>query len=82
MTKPGFGSTRNTLWILPPHITASRARLAELQREFNRLRALEHPHIARLVELGSNGSQYFIRGERIAGETLRVVLKQDRKSVV
>jgi hypothetical protein len=75
VTKTGIGSTRNSLRILPPHVTASRSRLAELQREFTRLRALEHPHIARLIELGSNGSQYFVRGERLAGETLRVVLQ-------
>ena len=38
MTKTGIGSTRNSLRILPPHVTASRSRLAELQREFKYLK--------------------------------------------
>jgi serine/threonine protein kinase len=48
--------------------------LAALQRDFARLRTLEHPHIARLVELGCNGQQYYVTGERLDGEPLREVL--------
>jgi len=48
--------------------------LAALQRDFNRLRTLEHPNIARMIELGSNGQQYYITGERLDGEPLRDVL--------
>ena len=59
------------LWMLPAHVSASRGLL---QREFNRLRTLEHPHIARMIELGSNGQQYYITGERLDGEPLRDVL--------
>ena len=62
------------LWMLPAHISASRSLLAALQREFNRLRTLEHPNIARMLELGSNGQQYYVTGERLDGEELREVL--------
>ena len=48
--------------------------LAALQRDFARLRTLEHPHIARMVELGCNGQQYYVTGERLDGEPLREVL--------
>lgn len=62
------------LWILPAHVSASRSLFAALQRDFNRLRTLEHPHIARMLELGSNGQQYYVTGERLDGEPLRDVL--------
>jgi hypothetical protein len=62
------------LWMLPAHIGASRNLLAALQRDFARLRTLEHPHIARLLELGCNGKQYYVTGERLDGEPLREVL--------
>lgn len=48
--------------------------LAALQRDFARLRTLEHPHIARMLELGYNGQQYYVTGERLDGEPLREVL--------
>jgi hypothetical protein len=60
--------------MLPAHVGTSRSMLAALQREFNRLRALEHPHIARMLELGHNGQQYYVTGERLDGEPLRDVL--------
>ena len=47
---------------------------ATVQRDFARLRALDHPHIARLLELGNNGQQYYVTGERLDGEPLREVL--------
>ena len=62
------------LWMLPAHVSASRSLLAALQREFNRLRTLEHPNIARMLELGCNGQQYYVTGERLDGEALREVL--------
>ena len=62
------------LWMLPAHVGASRSSLAALQRDFNRLRTLEHPHIARMLELGNNGQQYYVTGERLDGEPLRDVL--------
>jgi len=62
------------LWMLPAHVGASRNQLAALQRDFARLRTLEHPHIARLIELGCNGQQYYVTGERLDGEPLREVL--------
>jgi len=62
------------LWMLPAHVTASRSLFAALQRDFNHLRTLEHPHIARMLELGSNGQQYYVTGERLDGEPLRDVL--------
>ncbi|HEX7236738.1 MAG TPA: protein kinase, partial [Gammaproteobacteria bacterium] len=62
------------LWMLPAHVGASRSTLAALQRDFNRLRALDHPHIARMLELGNNGKQYYVTGERLDGESLRDVL--------
>ncbi|HEY3518273.1 MAG TPA: protein kinase, partial [Gammaproteobacteria bacterium] len=62
------------LWMLPAHVGTSRRLLAALQREFNQLRTLEHPHIARMLELGSNGEQYYVKGERLDGEPLREVL--------
>jgi hypothetical protein len=60
--------------MLPAHVSASRSLLAVLQREFNRLRTLEHPHIARMLELGNNGQQYYVTAERLDGEPLRDVL--------
>ncbi len=48
--------------------------LAALQRDFARLRTLEHPHIARMVELGCKGQQFYVTGERLDGEPLREVL--------
>jgi Calx-beta domain-containing protein/protein kinase-like protein len=62
------------LWMLPAHVGASRGSLAALQRDFNRLRTLEHPHIAGMLELGNNGQQYYVTGERLDGEPLREVL--------
>ena len=62
------------LWMLPPHVGTSRSSLATLQRDFNQLRTLEHPHIARMLELGNNGQQYYVTGERLDGEPLREVL--------
>jgi hypothetical protein len=62
------------VWMLPAHVSTSRSLLAALQREFNRLRTLEHPHIARMLELGNNGQQYYVTGERLDGEPLRDVL--------
>jgi hypothetical protein len=62
------------LWMLPAHVGASRSLLATLQRDFSRLRTLEHPHIARMLELGNNGQQYYVTGERLDGEPLREVL--------
>jgi hypothetical protein len=60
--------------MLPAHVGASRSMLATLQRDFAQLRTLEHPHIARLGELGCNGQQYYVTGERLDGEPLREVL--------
>jgi len=60
--------------MLPAHVCASRSLFAALQRDFNRLRTLEHPHIARMLELGNNGQQYYVTGERLDGESLRDVL--------
>lgn len=62
------------LWMLPAHVGTSRSSLAALQRDFNQLRTLEHPHIARMLELGNNGQQYYVTGERLDGEPLREVL--------
>ena len=62
------------LWMLPAHVGTSRSGLAALQRDFARLRTLDHPHIARLLELGCNGQQYYVTGERLDGEPLRDVL--------
>ncbi|HUQ51760.1 MAG TPA: Calx-beta domain-containing protein [Gammaproteobacteria bacterium] len=62
------------LWMLPAHVGRSRSALATLQRDFARLRTLEHPHIARMLELGCNGQQYYVTGERLDGEPLREVL--------
>jgi hypothetical protein len=62
------------LWMLPPHVGTSRSMFATLQRDFARLRTLNHPHIARMLELGNNGQQYYVTGERLDGEPLREVL--------
>jgi hypothetical protein len=59
---------------LPGHVGTSRSALAALQRDFAALRTLDHPHIARLLELGCNGKQYYVTGERLDGEPLRDVL--------
>lgn len=62
------------LVMLPAHVSGSRSLLAAVQRDFARLRTLEHPNIARLLELGSNGQHYYVTAERLDGEPLREVL--------
>jgi hypothetical protein len=62
------------LTMLPAHVSGSRSMLAALQRDFARLRTLEHPNIARLLELGNNGEHYYVTAERPDGEPLREVL--------
>ena len=62
------------LWMLPAHVGSSRSALAALQRDFAAVCTLEHPHIARLFELGCNGEQYYVTGERLDGGPLREVL--------
>jgi hypothetical protein len=62
------------LFMLPAHVGSSRSMLAAVQRDFARLRTLEHPNIARLLELGSNGEHYYVTAERLDGEPLREVL--------
>lgn len=61
-------------WTLPPHVGSNRSTIATVQREFRRLRMLDHPNIERLFELGHNGEQYYVTGERHDGEPLREVL--------
>jgi serine/threonine protein kinase len=61
-------------WMLPAHVGGSRSMIATLQRDFAQLRKLEHPHVERMVELGCNGQQYYVTGERLDGEPLREVL--------
>jgi len=60
--------------MLPAHVGTSRSAVAALQRDFAQLRTLDHPHIARLLELGCNGQQYYVTSERLDGEPLREVL--------
>jgi serine/threonine protein kinase len=62
------------LFMLPAHVTGSRSMLAAVQKDFARLRSLEHPNIARLYELGSNGEHFYVTAERLDGESLREVL--------
>jgi hypothetical protein len=62
------------LFMLPAHVGSSRSVLAAVQRDFARLRTLEHPNIARLLEFGSNGEHYYVTAERLDGEPLREVL--------
>jgi hypothetical protein len=60
--------------MLPAHVGSSRSMLAAVQRDVARLRTLEHPNIARVLELGSNGEHYYVTAERLDGEPLREVL--------
>jgi hypothetical protein len=60
--------------MLPAHVSGSRSLLAAVQREFARLRTLDHPNIARLLDLGSNGEHHYVTAERLDGEPLREVL--------
>jgi hypothetical protein len=62
------------VWVLPAYVGTSRGAIAALQRDFAQLRTLDHPHIARLLELGCNGQQYYVTSERLDGEPLREVL--------
>lgn len=62
------------LFMLPAHVGSSRSMLAAVERDFARLRTLEHPNIARLLELGSNGEHHYVTAERLDGEPLREVL--------
>ena len=60
--------------ILPAHVATSRTRLVSLQREFDEIRALHHPNIARVLELHCDAQQCYVTSERLDGEPLREVL--------
>ena len=64
---------RVMLWLLPAH-TGNGVGPDVLRNAFARVRALHHPGIARLHELGRIDDAYFITGELLDGETLRNVL--------
>ncbi|HEX5050028.1 MAG TPA: Calx-beta domain-containing protein [Gammaproteobacteria bacterium] len=64
---------RALLWILPAHAVTNMASEA-LRGAFTRIRALRHPSIAQVYELGYAGDACFISSELLDGETLRNVL--------
>jgi hypothetical protein len=64
---------RVLLWVLPAH-TGKGVGPDVLRNAFARVRALQHPCIARLHELGRIDAAYFITAELLDGETLRNVL--------
>lgn len=64
---------RVMLWLLPTHAVESVASEG-LRNAFARIRALRHPGIARLHQLGQVEDACFITGELLDGETLRNVL--------
>ena len=64
---------RVMLWLLPPHAGQGIAAEA-LRTAFVRVRALQHPCIGRVYQLGRADNAYFITAELVDGETLRNVL--------
>lgn len=64
---------RALLWILPAHAVQNVASEA-LRGAFARVRALQHPCIAPVYELGYAADACFISSELLDGETLRNVL--------
>jgi tRNA A-37 threonylcarbamoyl transferase component Bud32 len=72
---PGGGGARYVaLCALPAELTTNRRYLEEFERDFERIRELSHPHIARVFDLERNGDRYFVTAEYLDGETLRDVL--------
>jgi serine/threonine-protein kinase len=64
-----------TLTVLPPHVACNSDQIAALSRELARLRALDHPNVARVFEIGRDGDTWYMTSEYLDGEPLRAVLE-------
>jgi serine/threonine protein kinase len=60
--------------ILPASLASDRRAFAELAQAFAELRRLDHPNIARLLELGCDDEVCYVTSELLDGEPLRSVL--------
>jgi serine/threonine-protein kinase len=58
------------LKILPPAFAEDSDRIARFEREAHTLASLNHPHIAQIYGVASNGAQRGLAMEFVAGETL------------
>jgi len=62
------------LKVLPPEIASDRTRMRRFHREAKAVSRLDHPNIAKIVELGEAAGIHFIALEYVEGETLSVKL--------
>lgn len=60
---------------IPPDYDWDRA-LEKLQHEFDVLRELRHPHLARVYGAGVDGQQVFVATELVAGDALSAILSR------
>jgi hypothetical protein len=67
-------SRQVALAILPAHFASDRRAFATLAQAFAELRRLDHPNVARLIELGCDGDVCYVTSELLDGEPLRSVL--------
>lgn len=73
-TGASVGPREVAFLVLPEHVARERAAFAALAQEFAELRRLDHPHVARLFELGCDDEGCYCTSEWLDGEPLRAVL--------
>src|SRR5438552_1084139 len=64
--------------ILPSYLTGDRERLQRFIQEAKSASALNHPNVAAIYEIGSDGDTPYIAMELVAGETLRAKFDRGR----
>lgn len=64
---------------LPASLAREEGFVARFNREISALRLLNHPHIVRLYDNGSDGENYFYAMEFVDGETLGQRIHRERK---
>jgi eukaryotic-like serine/threonine-protein kinase len=66
------------LKILPAELAANRDRMRRFEQEATAAAALNHPNIAHIYEIGSQGDIHFIAMEFVEGQTLRELIHPRR----
>src|SRR5262245_21700431 len=64
------------LKLLLPELAADERRRRRLLREARAASAIEHPNVARLLEVGDDGGTVYLAMELVVGSTLRSLLEQ------
>jgi len=62
------------VWVSPHELAEHAPTLAAFRRDLERVRQLDHPNIARVLDVGQDGERLFVVSELVDGETLRNVL--------